>query len=165
MILLVLTALVAALLDLTVFGEIRVAGVHGSLTAALVAVWTVTRGRQESMFLAPVAGLLLGLLGPGPLGASVLALAPAVLLGALRRPDHEPRRFPLSVMAAGGGGMAYVIIMGLIQTVATRSLPALQPLAVAALGGAAITAVLGTLVYLPVARLAPSRGAGAAQRY
>lgn len=121
--LLLLTAAMAALLDLTFSPGLPVLGGHPSFCVALLAVWIVTRPRHEAMIMAPAAGLLLGLLGNEPLGASVLGLIPVVLLGMGRDPDGERPRLTVTLTLALMGGAAYTAIIALVGAVAAERVP------------------------------------------
>lgn len=151
---LLLAALAAALTDLTVTPSFRAFGGHASLSVALVAVWAVLRRPDEAMLLAPAAGLLLGLLGNEPLGASVLALAPAVLLASLRNPASTEGRFTAAMAIAFAAAAAYVVVVTLTEAAVSRSAPAPRDTLRAMVGSAVLTASLAVLLYWPVARAA-----------
>ncbi len=149
-----LTALLVALLDLTLLPSMRLLGAHPSGAVAAVAVWSVLRRREEAMLLAPTTGLFLGLLGNEPLGASVLGLAPTVLLATRRDPAASGGRLAATLWAACTGTAAYTVTLAVLLAL-LRGVP-LAPLAVArqmAVGGV-LTALLAGVLYWPVARVA-----------
>lgn len=152
--LVLLTALLVALLDLTLLPSMRVFDAHPSAAVATVAVWSVLRRREEAMLLAPAAGLMLGLLGNEPLGASILGLAPTVLFATRRDPAAPDGRFTAVVRAACLGTVAYTLTLAVLLAV-LRDVP-LAPLALARqmVVTAALTALLAGMLYWPVARVA-----------
>ncbi|MBI2761739.1 MAG: hypothetical protein HYX51_09985 [Chloroflexi bacterium] len=154
LLLLLIPAAAAALLDLTLFANIRLLGAHPLLSVALVSVWAVLRRREEAMVLAPAAGLLLGLFGNEPLGASVLGLAPLVLMAAMRDPSTPDGRLSMCVWVAFAGAALYVALVTIVDSIVNRTAPGLAP-TVRQMGAAAVlTAVLSAVLYLPLIRTA-----------
>jgi hypothetical protein len=154
LLLLLLPAASAAMLDLSLFANIRLLGSHPLLSVALVSVWAVLRRREEAMVLAPATGLFLGLFGSEPLGASVLGLMPLVLLAAMRDPSVPEGRFSMCVWVALAGAALYVALVTVADSAVNRAAPALLP-TLRQMGGAGVlTAVLAAVVYLPLIRTA-----------
>lgn len=153
-VLLLLTAVIAVLLDLTLGPSLRAFGAHPSFAVALVTVWSVLRRRQEAMLLAPAAGLLLGLLGNQPIAAAVMALALVVLLASLRDPNASEGRFRATLMIAAAGSAAYVVLILIATLLAGQRLPAPDVITRAIGGAALLTAPLAAVLYWPVARAA-----------
>lgn len=153
-VLVLLTAVIVTLLDLTILPGVRVFDAHPSAAVATVAVWSVLRRREEAMLLAPATGLGLGLLGNEPLGASILGLAPTVLLGLRRDPATPDGRFTATLWAACLGTVAYTVTLAVLLA-ALRDVP-FAPLALArqTAVSAALTALLAGMLYWPVARVA-----------
>ncbi len=58
--------------------------VQPNLVIVLLVAWMATRGRQEALVLIPIAGFTLGLFDSQPLGLTMLALAPLVLMSEIR---------------------------------------------------------------------------------
>ncbi len=147
-------AVLVALLDLTLLPGVRVLGTHPSGAVATVAVWSVLRRREEAMLLAPATGLVLGLLGNEPLGASILALAPTVLVAVRHDPAAPDGRFAAALWAAWIGAMAYTLTLAALLAL-LRGLP-LAPLAVTrqSVVSGALTTLLAAVLYWPMARVA-----------
>ena len=152
--LLLVAGAMAALLDLTVTPGIRALGGHPSVCVALVAVWAVLRRREEAMVLAPATGLMLGLLGNEPLGASIVGLAPAVLLASRRDPDVTEGRFVAALGIAAVSAAAYVAVVALAGAATGGGIPSPAETLRAMAGTAVLTAPIAALVYWPVARAA-----------
>jgi rod shape-determining protein MreD len=154
LLLLLVPAFCAALLDLTVSPAIHVFGAHPSVCVAVLAAWAVLRRREEAMLLVPAMGLLLGLLGNEPLGASILGLAPVVLLASMRNPEARDGRFAATLGVAAFGAMAYVLVLAVTVSIQGKVAPAPLSVLWQTAATAALTAAVLPLVYLPLARVA-----------
>lgn len=154
LILLLIPAFLAALLDLTAVPAFRFFGAHPSLSVAIIAVWAVLRRREEAMVMAPAAGLTLGLLGNEPLGASILGLAPVVLLAAMRNPEMTEGRFSIAIGVALAGAAVYVFMVAVLTAIAGKLAPEPLPLLRQMAGTALLTAPLTAMLYLPLVRIA-----------
>ncbi len=151
---LLIPALIAAVLDLTVGSQLDLFGGRPAFAVAVVAVWAVLRRRDEALVLAPLTGLLLGLLGNEPLGASVIGLAPVVLIAGLRDPSAVEGRFAMTLIAAAAGAALYTLVVAIANAAVVRV--GLAPLATlrAALAGAVFTTPVAGLLYFPMTRVA-----------
>lgn len=120
--------LATVLIQVTWAPRIAVAGVFPNLALVAVIAATWTAGVRSGMAWACIAGLMLDLTAPGPLGPHALALlAGAYLTGYwTRNLDRESVLHP--VLAAGAGTAVYSLV--LIAADDTLGLP-LPPLAVA----------------------------------
>jgi rod shape-determining protein MreD len=75
-----LLIMVAALFQVAVVPSFSIFGAHPNLLLVLLVAWFAVRGQREAFVLVPLAGLALGLLDSYPLGLTLLALAPLILL-------------------------------------------------------------------------------------
>jgi rod shape-determining protein MreD len=123
------------------------------VTLVVVALWAALRPEAETMLLAPVAGLLLGLLGNEPLGVSVLALAPTVLLGHRDERRSTHRRLPATIGLVVAGTLAYAAIWSVAAAILGEGVPvglgSLRVLAAVVL----LNCLLAMMLYWPLARL------------
>jgi rod shape-determining protein MreD len=149
-------AFVAVLLDVSMAPGAAVFGVRPSLVVVLVGLWAALRPDVEVMVLAPTAGVLLGLLGNEPLGVSVLALTPIVLLGLSQSPRTSERRFLFAIVLVITGSLAYVFV----YTLAARLQGAPAPVGLGVLRvvilAALLNGLLAAVLYWPLARTAPT---------
>jgi len=74
-----------AVLHVSVMPYIEILGVTPDFVLVFVAAWAVVRGHEEAAIVAPLAGLIKDLATSDPLGMSILALTPIVLLAAATR--------------------------------------------------------------------------------
>jgi rod shape-determining protein MreD len=75
-----LLIVVAALFQVAVVPSFSIFGAHPNLLLVLLVAWFAVRDQREAFILVPLAGLALGLLDSYPLGLTMLALAPLILL-------------------------------------------------------------------------------------
>ena len=151
--LLVALAVSAAVVDIAFAPGATIFGGRAQVTLVLVALWAALRPQSEAMLLAPVAGLVLGVLGNEPLGASVLALAPVVLLGGMRDGRSTERRFITSIGLVLAATPVYTVALALLS----RLFGAGWHIAAGSVGSLAVIMLLNGLVaavlYWPLARL------------
>jgi len=151
--LLLLLALAAVLVDLSVAPGATLFGVRPQFTLVLITLWAALRPDLEVMLLAPAAGLLLGLLGNELLGASVLALAPVVVVSMSIHTRITERRLPLTLSVVAAGTVAFAVTHAIIGRFGGASvLPALSWLG-AVLALALLNTGLAAALYWPLSRL------------
>ncbi len=75
-----LAVLVAVISQMAIMPAFSIFGVQPNLVIVLLVAWMAARGRQEALVLIPIAGFTQGLLDSHPLGLTMLALAPLVLM-------------------------------------------------------------------------------------
>jgi rod shape-determining protein MreD len=73
-----------ALLEVSVVPMFRVAGLQPNLMLVLLIAWLIVRGANEAFILAPIGGVLLGLVDGAPAGTALIGLAPLAFLQDLR---------------------------------------------------------------------------------
>ena len=150
-------AFAAVLCDLALAPGAEVLGVRPSITLVLVVLWSTLRPLNEAMLLAPVCGLLLGLLGSEPLGVSVLALAPLVLLGGVIAARGPERR----VFATAGlvviGTFIYLLLSFVLNRVAGGAVAAGSGTPHLVLAVTAVNLLVAAVLYLPIAWTSDAR--------
>lgn len=157
-VLLALLAFAAVLVDLAVAPGATLAGARPQFTLVVIALWAALRPELEVMLLAPAAGLLLGVLGNEPLGASVLALAPAVVLGLAGRGRSTKRHFLRTLGLVAAATPAYAAVFLIVGWLAGAR-PALGLEWITALVRLAlVNTLVAAALYWPISRL-PSESA------
>jgi rod shape-determining protein MreD len=152
-VLLLLLALAAVLADIAVAPGGEAFGARAQVTLVVVALWAALRPEAETMLLLPVAGVLLGLLGNEPLGVSVLALAPIVLLSNRGERRSTERRLPYTIGLVVAGTLAYAAIWSVATAILGEGVPfGLGSLRVL-LAVAILNCLLAALLYWPLAKL------------
>ncbi len=113
------------------------------LPIALVAAWAVVRDPIEAaLALLPVAWVL-GVASDQPVGWLLIALVPALLLGAAGRALGRDRAIPAAALAGATSALAYLAIL------AAAPLPDLFPNALATAGWTAATALATAVALYP----------------
>ena len=161
--LLLIPACTTVLLDLALFADVRLLGGQPSATVALIACWSVLRPQDESLILAPVAGLLFGLVGNEPLGTSILALAPVIILSTAWSSTDNRSRLPVAIAVAAAGSAVYVLLSVVVGGTVQRSFPRPIDVLGCMVGTSLLTAPLTALVYfmtIPFAAAPHRRGRG-----
>ncbi len=102
--------LLIALLQIGAAPSFSFFGVHPDLIVIWLCCWGVIRGRQETMALIPIAGLVIGLAGGEPLGASLLALLPVAALAAVVEASPARGRFLAAIAITGICSILYTFI-------------------------------------------------------
>ena len=109
--------LLAAVAQTSALSSFRVLGVHANLMLVLVLSWAMVRGLKESMVVAPMGGLALGLMDAQPLGAVLLALVPVVLLTEIREARIVEGDFLLAILLILLSTLAYEVIILIVLRV------------------------------------------------
>ena len=149
-------AFLLAVLGASAMPMAQVLGVTPDLLLILAACWAVVRGQGEAMVVVPVAGLLRDLTTSDPLGTSVLALSPIVLLAAVRELRAVETEFVPTLAVVGAGTLLYWALgMGVLAATG-QEVPWLDAVLGVALPAALVNALFTPIVYLPVRWLSPA---------
>jgi rod shape-determining protein MreD len=106
----VLATLIAwfmAAVNVSALPYLKVLGVTPDFVLILAACWAVLRPQDEAMIVVPIAGLLHDLMYGDPLGTSVLAFAPLVILAAVVHIRAVETQFIPSLIVTAAGTLTY----------------------------------------------------------
>jgi len=134
---------------------VKVLGVTPDLVLIFAACWAMVRGQGEGMWVVPMAGLLHDLSSSDPLGTSVLALSPIVLLAAAREVRPVDTEFVPTLAVVGAGSLAYGLLSMAILAAAGQAAPWPQSLLRVILPLVLVNALFTPIVYLPLQWLSP----------
>ena len=139
-----------AALNVSALPYLKVIGVTPDFVLILAACWAVLRPQEEAMIVVPIAGVLHDLMYGDPLGTSVLAFAPLVVLAAVVHFRAVETKFIPSLIVTGSGTLIYggtrmLVLAGTGQEVQwlDSALRLIIPLAV-------VNALFMSLVYIPL---------------
>lgn len=135
----------------------RVLDVSPDFILILAACWAMLRGQKEAMVVVPLAGALRDLVTSDPLGTSVLALAPIVLLAALRDIKIVDTDFIPTLVVVVLGSLAYGLISMAVLAATGQEVSWLAALRVAVLPSVIVNALFTPIVYLPIQWFASDR--------
>jgi rod shape-determining protein MreD len=145
----------AAVLAASVMPYVKVLGVAPDLVLVFAACWAMVRGQGEAMVVVPVAGLLRDLTTSDPIGTSVLALSPIVLLAVVRelRPLESDFLPTLAVVAMAS--LAYAVISMVVLIAVGDDVPWTTALLGVTLPSMLVNPLLAAIVYPPMRWLSP----------
>ncbi len=149
-----------ALLDVSAMPYLKVLGVTPDFVLIFAASWAVVRGQNESLVIVPLAGFLRDLPTSDPLGTSVLAFIPVVLLASAVRLRALDSQFLPTVAVVLGGSVAYGVMAALVLSATGQSIDWLHAILRVIAPLALVNALFAPIVYLPLHWLAPAPSPG-----
>lgn len=102
--------LIGAVLQSTVFSQLRVFGGQPDLVVVIVLAWSTLDSEGEGMAWAFVGGLLLDVLSGAPLGVSSLVLLPVAYVVGLAEAQVYRANVGLLLLLGGAGALAYHVL-------------------------------------------------------
>ncbi len=148
----------ACLSRISYLHHLQLLGVAPDLVLVLLAVWALVWGYQEAMVLAPLAGVAGDLVGTGPVGISVLGLAPVVLLASVRQAGVMEVTLPLVLAVVALGTLAQHMLVLTALAVIGQGLPWGEALLRAAIPAAVVNLLVAPALYFPLRLLRPLLG-------
>jgi len=139
-----------AILEASFMPYFQVLGVTPNLVLIFAASWAMVRGQDEAMVVIPMAGLLHDLTTSDPLGTSVLALAPILVLAAgvhLRAMDTD---FVPTVLVVAVASLTYGIITMVVLSATGQRIPWFDGMVSAVVPSIVVNALFTPIVYLPI---------------
>lgn len=156
----VLLALVAWFLSVcavAVMPHIRLLGVTPDLVLILACCWAVIRGEEESIVGIPVIAVIRDLVSSDPVGTSLLAMAPVVLMAAAARQRPIESAFLPVLAVVAAGSLVFEIVHATILSATGQPIDAGYLLLRVAMPAAVVNALFTPIIYLPVRWLSPAR--------
>lgn len=139
---------------------VRVLGVTPDLVLVFAACWTMVRGQGEGMIIVPMAGFMRDLTTSDPIGTSVLALAPLVLLAAAVQMRAVDTLFVPTVVVVAVGSAVYGIICMIVLAATGQNVPLMDGLFGVVVPATLVNSLFTAIVYLPLSWLSPTPRAG-----
>ncbi len=152
-----------AVLGASAMPSVKVLGVTPDLILIFAVCWTMVRGQREAAVVVPLAGLMKDLTTSDPVGTSVLALAPIVLLVVIRELRAVESDLVLTLIAVVAGSLIYALLSMTVLTATGQGVPWVDGLLWVMLPTAIGNALFTPIVYLPVRWLSPEPGQGMAR--
>lgn len=156
-------ALFLAVLAASAMPYVKVLGVTPDLLLIFAASWALVRGQGEALVVVPLVGLMRDLTTSDPVGTSVLALTPIVLLAAAMELRAVESDFLPVVAVVGTGSLAYGALSMAVLAATGQEMPWADALTRVVLPGALVNALFTPIVYLPVRWLSPEPPPGMAK--
>ena len=147
---------IIAILAASVVPYVKVLGVAPNLVLIFAVCWAMIRGQGEAMVVVPIAGLVRDLTTSDPVGTSMLALSPIVLLAVIRelRPVESDFLPTLAVVATAS--LAYSVISLAVLTAVGDGVPWGTAMLRVALPSMLVNPLFTVLIYPPMRWLTPS---------
>ena len=139
-----------AVLGVSAMPYVKVLGVTPNLILIFAVTWMMVRGQREAAVVVPVAGLMRDLTTSDPVGTSVLALAPIVLLAVVRELKAVESELVLTLVVAVLASLIYGLITMMVLTATGQGFPWLHGLLWVVLPSLVVNALLVPIIYLPV---------------
>jgi rod shape-determining protein MreD len=143
-------ALFLSILHVSVLQDIQVLGVTPDLLLIFAACFAVLRSEEESLVVVPMAGLLRDLTTSDPLGTSVLAFAPIVLLAAVAKLRAVDSQFIPALIVASTGSILYVAVSMAVLGLTGRTIEPTASFLAIALPLAIVDALFTPVLYMPM---------------
>lgn len=152
-----------AVLGVSAMPYVKVLGVTPDLILIFAAVWMMVRGQREAAVVVPVAGLMRDLTTSDPVGTSVLALSPIVLLVVVRELRVVESELVLTLMVVVLGSLIYGLLSMTVLTATGQGVPWLDGLLWVVLPSLVVNALFVPIIYLPVRWFSPEPEPGLAR--
>ncbi|MCH7997923.1 MAG: rod shape-determining protein MreD [Chloroflexi bacterium] len=139
-----------AILATSVMPYVKVLGVAPDLVLIFAVCWAMIRGQGEALVVVPMAGLLRDLTTSDPVGTSMLALSPIVLLAVIRelRPVESDFLPTLAVVAIAS--LAYAVVSMAVLTAIGDDVPWGTGMLRVALPSMLVNPLFTVLIYSPM---------------
>ena len=139
-----------AILATSVMPYVKVLGVAPDLVLIFAACWAMVRGQGEAMIVVPMAGLLRDLVTSDPVGTSMLALSPIVLLSVIRELRPVESDFVPTLAVVAIASLAYSIVSMTVLTAIGDDVPWGTGMLRVALPSMLVNPLFTVLIYSPM---------------
>ncbi len=146
-----------AVAGVSVMPYIKVLSVTPDLVLIFAATWAVVREPDEALVVVPLAGLARDLMASDPVGTSVIAFIPIVLLGAAVRIRALDSNFIPTIVVVAAATIGYEALHMIVLALTGQQIETGYAVLHVAITGAVVNALFSPIVYLPVRWLTPTR--------
>jgi rod shape-determining protein MreD len=146
-----------SVLSVTMMPHIKLLGVTPDLVLILAASWAVVRSEEDALIGVPLIAVIRDLVTSDPVGTSLLAMAPIVLLAAAARLRPIDSDFIPALAVVALGSFFYELIHAAVLAVTGDTIDVGYTLLRVAVPAALVNALFAPIVYMPVRWLSPKR--------
>ena len=139
-----------AILATSVMPYVKVLGVAPDLVLIFAVCWAMIRGQGEAMIVVPMAGLLRDLTTSDPVGTSMLALSPIVLLAVIRDLRPVESDFLPTLVVVATASLAYAVVSLTVLTAIGYDVPWGTAMLHVALPSMLVNPLFTVLIYSPM---------------
>jgi len=151
----IVAAFFAVVVAASLAPHVRVLGVAPDLVLIFAACWAMVRGQREAMIVVPIAGFLRDLTTSDPVGTSVLALSPIVVLAVLRDLRPVDSDFLPTLVVVAAASLTYAVISMTVLSAVGDDVPWGTGLLRVAFPSMLVNALFTVVVYVPMRSLSP----------
>lgn len=144
-----------AVLSASAMPYVKVLGVTPDLVLVFAVCWAVVRGQDEAIFVVPAAGLMRDLMTSDPIGTSVLAFVPIVLIAAVVQMRALDTDFIPTVAVVAISSFTYGIISMSVLGITGQHIVLNDALIRVILPSMVVNSLFSPIVYMPVKWLSP----------
>ncbi len=144
-------------MSVAVMPHVRILGVAPDLVLALACCWAVIRSEEDALIGVPIIAVIRDLVSSDPVGTSLLAMAPIVLLASLARQRPIESAFLPTLAVVAGSSFIYEIVHGIVLAATGQPVEFGYLLLRVAIPAAVVNTLFAPIIYLPVRWLSPAR--------
>ena len=146
-----------AVVSVSAMPYIEVLGVTPDLVLIFAACWAVVREPDEAFVVVPIAAFTKDLMSSDPVGTSVIAFIPIVLLAAAVRIRALDSDFIPTIVVVATGTIAFEALHMMVLAVTGQHIETGYAVLHVAIPGAVVNALFCPVIYLPVRWFTPRR--------
>lgn len=154
---LALFAWLLSLQSVTVMPHIELLGVTPNLPLILACCWAALRSEEEALVGIPIIAVTRDLVSSDPLGTSLLAMAPIVVLGVISHQRPIDSAFPPTVAVVVVGTLIYELIYSAVLAATGQPVDFGYVVVRVLVPAMVVNALFSPIIYLPVRWLSPVR--------
>lgn len=149
-ILVAVTTFLLAIVHVSTMSYFSILGVTPDIILVFASCWVAIRHFREGLVVVPIAALCRDLLTSDPLGLSLIALAPIVVLAMAGKIAAPESRFLVALGTVVFGSLSYSIIGTIVLAATGQDVPLLSALLRAVMLPAVVNALVALVLYLPL---------------
>ena len=157
---LILAAIVAwllAVLGVSAMPYLKILGVTPDLVLIFACCWAVIRSHDEAMFVVPIAAVARDLMSSDPVGISLIAFAPIVVLALFARLQALDTEFLPAIGVVAIGTLSFEVIHIFLLALTGTSIEIDYAILRVVIPSIVVNALFTPILYLPVRWLSSER--------
>jgi rod shape-determining protein MreD len=156
-VILALLAWLLSVFSVSAMPHVQILGVTPNLVLILACCWAALRSEEEAFVGIPIIAVVRDLVSSDPVGTSLLAMAPLILLGMAARQRPIESAFLPTVAMVTVGTLIYEVIYAAVIATTGQPVDAWYVIVRVAVPAMVVNALFSPIVYLPVRWLSPVR--------
>ena len=149
-VLVAVTTFLLAIVHVSAMSYFSILGVTPDIILIFASCWVVIRDFREGLVVVPIAALCRDLLTSDPLGMSLIALAPIVVLAMAGKMAAPESRFLVALGTVIFGSLSYSIMGAIVLAATGQDVPLLSALLRSVMLSVVVNALVALVLYLPL---------------